>query len=175
MTSGNEHECENWEIREVGKSGISPTKLREGVEILGQISLSLCTHPFPQSEHPQPAGGGVWRGGEPAADTQTPGGEHPVLRLHHQHGRVLDHQHQVPRLPHRPQWTRGRERVHGKKKGFISGVSQFLLSFVYYNNVKSVSFFIGKIFLTKHKSSFIPLSSVDCYVKLSPSQIFVTQ
>ena len=118
MTSENEHECENWEIREVGKSGIFPTKRwGRGFDFSGKFP-TFFTPSFPQNEHSQPAGGGEWRRGEPTTDPQTSGGKYPVLRLHHQHGRVLDDQHQVPRLPHRPQWTRGRERLHGKSDLF---------------------------------------------------------
>ena len=67
-----------------------------------------------QSEHSQSPGDGLWRRGEQAPDPQTTRGKYPVVRLHHQHGRVLDDQHQVPRLPHCGKWARGRERVHGK-------------------------------------------------------------
>ena len=57
MTSENEHECENWEIREVGKSGIFPTKrMWYRVWFLGKISHLL--YPFFPSEWALPAS---WR------------------------------------------------------------------------------------------------------------------
>ena len=101
---------------------------------------------FIQSEHSQPPGDGLSRRGQPEADTQAARGEHPVLRVHPQHGRVLDHQHQVPRLPHCGEWARGREWLHGKKVLFpVFHDFYYLFTIV----TQSVLYFIGKILLTK--------------------------
>ena len=69
---------------------------------------------FIQSEHSQPPGDGLSRRGQPEADTQAARGEHPVLRVHPQHGRVLDHQHQVPRLPQHRHRLPGPGRIRGR-------------------------------------------------------------